>query len=83
MSKLKPEVFTPTKAPKCCPVCQKPSYSSAGIHPQCAVALADEPRRVRLVEEKKAKAVEDQLERDSGRPKERSSFGSNSSQRKP
>lgn len=30
-------------------------YSSSGIHPQCAVSQADEPRRLRLVVKRKAK----------------------------
>jgi hypothetical protein len=27
-----------------CPVCKKAVYSRAGIHPQCAVSLAEAPR---------------------------------------
>ena len=41
---------------KACPVCGKSSYSFGGIHPQCAVLLADAPRADRLDAEKKAKA---------------------------
>lgn len=26
-----------------CPVCRKPVYSKAGIHPQCAVKIVDQP----------------------------------------
>jgi hypothetical protein len=30
---------------KICPVCGKPSYSPAGVHPQCAVRQADAARQ--------------------------------------
>jgi hypothetical protein len=30
-----------------CPVCKKAVYSRAGIHPQCAVSLAESPRPVK------------------------------------
>jgi endogenous inhibitor of DNA gyrase (YacG/DUF329 family) len=39
-------VAPPAKLP--CPVCGKASYSPGGIHPQCAMQLADEPRLARL-----------------------------------
>ncbi|MBA3483057.1 MAG: hypothetical protein H0T51_14710 [Pirellulales bacterium] len=39
-----------------CPVCGKRSYSLRGIHPQCAVQQADEPRQKLLAAEKKEKA---------------------------
>ena len=54
MSEKKP-VFTEPNS-KACPVCGKSSYSLGGIHPQCAVLLADAPRADRLDAEKKAKA---------------------------
>ena len=41
--------------PKLCPVCGKASYSAKGIHPQCAVSQADEPRRLKLAAERRAK----------------------------
>ncbi len=41
MSEKKPIVARPTSARNICPVCGKPSYSSTGTHPQCAVARAD------------------------------------------
>lgn len=31
-----------------CPVCGKATYSLGGIHPQCAIQQADEPRLLRL-----------------------------------
>ncbi len=43
---------------KNCPVCGRTSYSSNGIHPQCAVAQADAPRRQKLLEEKRRLANE-------------------------
>jgi hypothetical protein len=42
---------------KLCPVCKQPSYSRDGIHPQCAIELADSPRKKRLAEEKKKEAT--------------------------
>ena len=39
-----------------CPICGKRSYSLRGIHPQCAVQQADEPRQKLLAAEKKEKA---------------------------
>lgn len=53
MSEKKPTWLFPTQAAKKCPVCHEPTYSSGGIHPQCAVKQADEPRRLALVEERK------------------------------
>ena len=57
MNNEKPEpiVIGATLTPKVCPICKKPSYSSEGIHPQCAVIQADAPRQARLAAEKKAK----------------------------
>ena len=37
-----------------CPVCGQRSYSWGGIHPQCAMALADAPRKLCLAAQKKA-----------------------------
>jgi hypothetical protein len=31
-----------------CPVCHKPAYSLGGVHPQCAIEQADEPRILKL-----------------------------------
>lgn len=56
MNNQKPEPIFTAPTPKLCPVCKKPSYSSEGIHPQCAVIQADAPRQARLAAEKKTKA---------------------------
>jgi hypothetical protein len=40
-----------------CPVCGQRSYSLGGIHPQCAMAQADAPRKAQLLAEKKAAAL--------------------------
>jgi hypothetical protein len=56
MSEKKPTpIITPTSSKKC-PVCGQRSYSPGGIHPQCAVAQADAPRKLRLAAQKKAMA---------------------------
>lgn len=39
---------------KSCPICGQVTYSSNGIHPQCAVTQADAPRQARLQAERKA-----------------------------
>jgi len=36
------------KKNRACPVCGQSSYSKDGIHPQCAVQLADESRKLEL-----------------------------------
>lgn len=54
MSEKKPTPIIGESNSKMCPVCGKRSYSLGGIHPQCAVALADEPRKQQLAKEKKA-----------------------------
>lgn len=41
MSEKKPIVIRNGNARPNCPICGKPSYSSTGTHPQCAVARAD------------------------------------------
>ena len=40
----KPQPLIPIPPRKVCPVCGAVSYSSAGIHPQCAMREADEKR---------------------------------------
>jgi hypothetical protein len=40
-------------AGRICAVCGKRSYSASGIHPQCAVKQADEPRQLQLAEERR------------------------------
>ncbi|NIP86504.1 MAG: hypothetical protein GTO03_13430 [Planctomycetales bacterium] len=39
---------------KRCPICGEPSYSAAGIHPQCATVQAEAPRLEQLKADKKA-----------------------------
>lgn len=38
----KPEPLLPSRLRALCPVCGKPSYSRAGVHPQCAMLAADQ-----------------------------------------
>jgi endogenous inhibitor of DNA gyrase (YacG/DUF329 family) len=54
MSSEKLVSILPPPAQHLCPICGKASYSLGGIHPQCAMQQADEPRLVRL---KAAKAT--------------------------
>jgi hypothetical protein len=42
MTKTKP--LNPEPPRNICPVCGEPSYSHAGIHPQCSAAQADAER---------------------------------------
>jgi hypothetical protein len=49
MSSEEPIVIVPPQPPRnLCPICGKASYSAGGIHPQCAMQQADQPRIVRL-----------------------------------
>lgn len=52
----KPTPVIPHAANKICPICGKASYSRDGIHPQCAVVQADEPRKQKIQAEKKKAA---------------------------
>lgn len=63
MSEKKPVPITATRKPRVCPVCNKPSYSASGIHPQCAIAQADKPRCDRLMAQRKAEAAADAARR--------------------
>jgi hypothetical protein len=58
MSDKKPVPATLHREIRLCPVCGQVSYSKNGIHPQCAVAQADAPRRKLLVEQKRQLANE-------------------------
>lgn len=65
MSEKKPTPIITEPQSKMCPVCGKRSYSQEGVHPQCAVSQADEPRRIRIVAEKKAiekQRIEDRVD---------------------
>jgi hypothetical protein len=44
-------MILPMIAKAVCPVCNKPSYSRGGLHPQCAVARADAKLRAVLKSE--------------------------------
>jgi rRNA maturation endonuclease Nob1 len=54
----------PVRKAKSCPVCGQSSYSKDGIHPQCAVQLADESRKEKLQAARKASQT--------GEPKQKS-----------
>ncbi len=56
MNHKKPTPILPQARHKTCPICGHSSYSPNGIHPQCAVSQADEPRRARLAAARKAEA---------------------------
>jgi endogenous inhibitor of DNA gyrase (YacG/DUF329 family) len=43
--------------PKACPICGKPSYSLAGVHPQCSQRQADLKTSARLKEAAKKAAA--------------------------
>ena len=44
MSSEKSVIIAPPAPKHLCPVCKTPAYSLGGIHPQCAIQQADEPR---------------------------------------
>jgi hypothetical protein len=48
MSSEKSVVIIPPPPRNLCPVCGKPAYSLGGVHPQCAIEQADQPRILRL-----------------------------------
>jgi hypothetical protein len=41
VSERKPVPHVPSANVRRCPVCDKPSYSASGVHPQCSLARAD------------------------------------------
>ncbi len=53
MSILKPVPIVTQPVKNLCPICGKASYSRDGIHPQCSLQKADEPRNQRLREARK------------------------------
>jgi hypothetical protein len=55
MNSEKSIVVVPQRPKTLCPICGQATYSAGGIHPQCAMQQADEPRLDRL---RKAKAAE-------------------------
>jgi hypothetical protein len=48
MSIIKPIIVIPGPDRNLCPICGKATYSRGGIHPQCAMEQADQPRVIRL-----------------------------------
>ncbi len=57
MSEKKPTPVLTQRPSTKCPVCGQRAYSLGGIHPQCAMALADAPRKAQLLAQKKAAAL--------------------------
>ncbi len=57
MNQKKPEPMYVLPNRKVCPVCGQVSYSSAGIHPQCAEFQADEKRLKKAKLKKPDKAM--------------------------
>jgi hypothetical protein len=58
---LKPMPLYQSQVRPPCPICGVPSYSRDGIHPQCAVQQADEPRSAELRRKKKEQSQAQQL----------------------
>lgn len=56
MSSEQSVIIVPQPPKNLCPICGKASYSVGGIHPQCAMQQADEPRIVKLRTAKAADA---------------------------
>jgi hypothetical protein len=56
MSIIKPVIVIPGPERILCPICSKPTYSRGGIHPQCAIEQADEPRVTLLRNARRAEA---------------------------
>jgi hypothetical protein len=52
-------VIVPPPVRALCPICGKAAYSRGGIHPQCAMQQADEPRQVKLRAAKKVEAAKE------------------------
>jgi rRNA maturation endonuclease Nob1 len=50
-------IIVPQPPKNLCPICGKPAYSLGGIHPQCAMHQADQPRLNRLRTTKAAEAA--------------------------
>jgi hypothetical protein len=57
VSEKKPTPVITQRTSRNCPVCGQRSYSLEGIHPQCAMAQADAPRKIQLIAQKKAAAL--------------------------
>lgn len=57
MSERKPVPYQPATNSRRCPVCDKPSYSASGVHPQCSLAQADAVSRAARKAEEQTAAV--------------------------
>lgn len=57
VNEKKPTPVIAERTSKTCAVCGQRSYSPGGIHPQCAMALADAPRKAQLLADKRAAAL--------------------------
>jgi hypothetical protein len=60
MSSEKSVAVIPQPTRRVCPICNESVYSAGGIHPQCAIQQADEPRIARL---RAARTAEAKMER--------------------
>lgn len=58
MSEKKPTPVLDQREKRRCPVCGEPSYSAAGVHPQCSVKKADAERTLQLKQERQAQEAE-------------------------
>jgi hypothetical protein len=68
MNTHKPEpLFPEVVKGKLCPACGKRSYSPSGVHPQCAVKMADAPRQRQLAEAAAKERARRQAEHDAVR----------------
>jgi predicted RNA-binding Zn-ribbon protein involved in translation (DUF1610 family) len=52
--KEEPILIVPQPPKNLCPICGQVTYSAGGIHPQCAMQQADEPRLARMKTRKAA-----------------------------
>lgn len=66
MSEKKPTPILGDRGRKRCPVCGEPSYSAAGVHPQCSAKKADAERSLKLKEERLADEANKTEDKSSG-----------------
>jgi len=65
----KPTPLIPGISNKICPICGEVSYSRDGIHPQCAMIQADEPRKQQIMEDRKEAAKNKSKESENSEPR--------------
>lgn len=70
MNHNNPTPLVPAHGKKLCPICGKPSYSRAGVHPQCSVQQADAPRQEQLKAERKRLTIAKQAAPQKSRDKQ-------------